>query len=253
MGYFVSIEDSDFLIREENCEAAYQALVANGLQTPLDNHHAWVSPSILVDALSAYGFEVEDRSPAGVRIRWFNGKTNDEHSVVLALAPYVAEESFLEWRGEDGSMWRDVVRGSKLYSEKVQWVPDGCAPETPAPLHTTIPVMYRDGANYKAHGTIQLQGAITPTQIAAIRALLDEGVYYAPRALGMPHLGEREWGSLRYDDDHEWHEMFLDDLELSAGDTPARWGHSHVAGKVSEFVENLTQAASLGWKVGGGQ
>jgi hypothetical protein len=32
----------------------------------------------------------------------------------VVIAPFVAPDSYIEWRGEDGELWRDEIRDGKL-------------------------------------------------------------------------------------------------------------------------------------------
>ncbi len=111
---------------------------------------------------------------------------------------------------------------------------------------TVIPVMYRDASNYKAYGLISLDGIITDHQIGALRQCLGEGRYYVPRQLGLAHLAEETWPGSHYDDDHDWHEMFLDEITTSQTSlTPGV--DTQNAGTVDEFLARLRGAARAGW------
>lgn len=117
--------------------------------------------------------------------------------------------------------------------------------------HTTsIPVMYRDASNYKAWGSITLDGEITAEQIAELRAALADGDSYVPAQIGLPHLAGEEWPGSSYEDDHNWHEMLLDDIEISpAGAAVGRhsWRTPDHAGPVEAFVARVKEAATSGW------
>lgn len=117
---------------------------------------------------------------------------------------------------------------------------------------TIIPVQYRDAANYKTRARIVLDGAITGSQIEAVRAALDEGEYYVPGQLGMDHLGTGAWSSFPCEDDHGWHEMELDGIEVAPAECQARWAFGDVADTgavvtVEQFVSRIVEAAAAGW------
>lgn len=76
-------------------------------------------------------------------------------------------------------------------------------------MYTTIPVRYRDYANYQWHSDIRLQGAITADQITALRAALLDGALYCPLQVGLTHLGAAESSLFPGVNDHGWHEMDL--------------------------------------------
>ena len=115
--------------------------------------------------------------------------------------------------------------------------------------HTHIPVMYRDGANYKSYGTIVLEGAISPTQIVELRRYLSENGFgtpqFKPLALGMAHhaYGEGSWND---DHDHPWHDALLDDIEIVEG--PQCFGdYIERPGTVGEFIAAVKKQSESGW------
>lgn len=122
---------------------------------------------------------------------------------------------------------------------------------TPDPTGwTCIPVMYRDGSNYKAYGHILLQGVLTGDQIATLRASLSEENFYVPGQLGLGHLAVEEWPGSSYDDDHNWHEMFLEEIstgEQAAPLDPTGAKGTQQAGTVVEFLAKVQGAAAAGW------
>ncbi len=108
---------------------------------------------------------------------------------------------------------------------------------------TLIPVLYRDAANYKAHGAISLTGMITDSQIATLRQCLRAGTYYVPAQLGLAHLADDTW----YDDDDNWHEMLTDAITTSTEEREPAWDTQHF-GTVEDFITELTAiAAGPGW------
>lgn len=116
---------------------------------------------------------------------------------------------------------------------------------------TVIPVMYRDAANWKVHGTLRLDGAITPEQVTALRLCLSEGLYFVPHMLGFEHFGDGEWRSFPCEDDHDWHEMYLDELaviDIERG-SPSLPPHEKLmrGGTVATFVETFIAVSACGW------
>jgi hypothetical protein len=114
--------------------------------------------------------------------------------------------------------------------------------------NTEIPYDYRDGDNYKVHGSFVLAGQLTPELRARLIASLHnwnwDGLEYGqfiPQQLGYDHLGfTTDWPSFPdgYGTDHTWHELWLRDVRgtsMSAFET------------VEEFVEKFEAAAAAGW------
>lgn len=251
MGYTVEIESVEFSIPEERAEEAATVLVALGLWRGepgnMDGGDA------LLDALEEAGFEAESRE-GGVAITGYLGTSREEEDVLVALAQYVPTGSFVQWLGQDGHHWRSVVRDGALASQRVCWEDDGMQPVRAPELVTVIPVQYRDAANWKVAAQIQLQGAITASQIESLRAALHEGCYFVPGQIGQSHLGASAWSSFPCDDDHGWHEMDLAGVELRRADELQRivyCGETEDGGTVADFVERVARIAAAGWDADG--
>lgn len=109
---------------------------------------------------------------------------------------------------------------------------------------TIIPVQYRDAANWKLNDRYVLLGTFTPEQEARLRATLNEdaGLHqFIPTQIGEVHLGP--FNDAWTEDDHIWHEMEVDEIEV-VDDPPDRqlsWS------TVEEFVQRMEKAAADGW------
>ena len=115
-------------------------------------------------------------------------------------------------------------------------------------MKTAIPVMYRDGDNYKIHGCLVADGAITDSDREKLKASLHNGDLYLPLQLGLDYYGT-DWSSYDPDDcDHPWHEMGVDEIEV-AEDGKLRLPSQHVehVGAVDTFVRRVAAASSVGW------
>lgn len=114
MGYNVIAESLDVLVPSKNTAAAAHMMSAMGLGE--HRHPDASSVDVLADMLADHGFEVWEQAD-GVRIEGFNGSTHQEGLVLVALAPFVAEGSFIEWRGERDERWRTVVRDGAVVDQ----------------------------------------------------------------------------------------------------------------------------------------
>lgn len=111
---------------------------------------------------------------------------------------------------------------------------------------TTIPVMYRDGANWKEFATYIGDGSITPEQIKALSDSLDVDGTFIPTQIGQRHLGASMAG-FPGPDDHVWHEMLVDDIQVFDDlDNRSGLDGEHV-GPVDQFVAAMVAAARDGW------
>ena len=193
MGYYVSTEAVDVFVPAEVAESAVMLLDAMGLGAcALEG----VSPvQALAEVLGDSGFEVSDTA-AGVRIEWYNDKSCNEGSVLVALAPFVAEGSFMEWRGEEGERWRDVVRSGAVvhqFVESVNWADRGRS--VPPQFVTFVPVTFRPSDVEMVTGHLVCDGMLTPGQAAALTAALFKGRYFRPCWKAAPFTPNSGWPS----------------------------------------------------------
>lgn len=253
MGYTVITEGIDFIVPGRNVEAALVALKgAAALGEDADPAAALIK-TIEED----YLFDAFDTTDGGVGLSGYCNRSAKQDELILALTPFADEGSYIEWRGEQDERWRDLVHNGRLYTQHptVTWGPDptdpGLAAADPTPMRTVIPTLYRDGTNCKIAGQIRLTGLITRTQVQALRAALDEGLYYTPADLGYPHLGQQACPADFPVDgvDHCWHEMDLDNIDIvAAADLDDDSGeHIDHGGTPTEFVAAVSEAAAAGW------
>jgi len=141
MGYYVTLTDDNFVIPAEHEAAALQALKdlnkrddlktggswSGGRQTA--KWFAWMAPDYdktvesVADVFEMLGFDT-DVTDDGTHLLGYDNKTGAEEHFLAVVAPFVEDGSFLEWRGEDGAMWRHVVENGKLHTKSatITWV-----------------------------------------------------------------------------------------------------------------------------------
>jgi len=140
MGYYVSLDEADWLIPTKKIGAAYKAMCdlnscdqlksggsySGGKQT--NKWFSWMDenyPETCTDAeavLQALGFDTEV-TYEGLRIESYDNKAGDEDRFIAAIAPFSREGSFLVWRGEDGHLWRNEVKNGIVETQtaKITW------------------------------------------------------------------------------------------------------------------------------------
>lgn len=132
MGYNVSTRGSDFTIPADKLDAATQALKdlnkrdelkSGGSYGPGDKREYWFSwmPAnydetmhTAAEILESLGFTLSTDNDGSISIDYYDSKSGDEDKFIAALAPFVAEGSYINWEGEDGQHWRDEVRGGEI-------------------------------------------------------------------------------------------------------------------------------------------
>ena len=142
MGYYTQITDADFLIPKANEAKALAALKA--LNGPEHNkqklggsfsgggqtswHYSWMDADYdqkvksCADVFAMLGFELEE-SAEGLRLTGYDNKTGQEDLFLATVAPYVAEGSYLDWRGEDGTLYRFQFNDGKMHEleARISW------------------------------------------------------------------------------------------------------------------------------------
>lgn len=239
MGYYVSTEDVDVFVPAEVAESAVMMLDAMSLGAcTLEG-----APPVqaLAEVLGNNGFDVSDTA-AGVRINWYNDKSCNEGSVLVALAPFVAEGSFMEWRGEEGERWRDVVQSGVVvhqFVESVNWADRGQS--VPPQFLTFVPVTFRPSDVEMVTGHLVCDGMLTPGQAATLTASLFKGRYFRPCWLDLAGLGGESTGE-------RWHELDVEAVaNVAAGEQLHGSGMRLEGGAVSDFVDRVRRANAAGW------
>lgn len=134
MGYHINLTEADFRIDAENTRDALDTireLMADpsadrhGYSAQSGRHFSWLNNATpedwdsLQDAMADWRFPVElDDDQNVVDIRFSGQKIGDENQLFDVIAPYVEDGSYLEFRGEDGDVWRLVFDDDSV--EEVQ-------------------------------------------------------------------------------------------------------------------------------------
>jgi len=105
-------------------------------------------------------------------------------------------------------------------------------------LHTVFSYLYRDAANYKVHGRLWLEGALSAGDKARFQALLEDEEFFIPEQVGVPALQAERLGA----DDHVWHEFvgFEQQAALPHGET--------LHGSCREFIGRFDAVANM-WRI----
>jgi hypothetical protein len=137
MGYYVDILDTDIYLPKTSFQAACEHLKNSGFLTDTDNMsggrfsdegyvdrwYSWVNMDELAkyvekgDLLSVFccfSFGPETDKEGNLIGLWYSDKTGDEEHLLRSLEQFFQNENYIEWKGDDGEMWRDVFRNGKL-------------------------------------------------------------------------------------------------------------------------------------------
>lgn len=154
MGYYISLNEVDFVIKEENLDSAYSAMCAlnqfdkikrgggsgiykdhngNDIELKYDSprpdgmrYHpgkwfSWMDanyPEICKTAeeiIQQLGFDYRVEENGDLRITGYDNKTGQEYLFLAAIASYVENESYMVWSGEDHHLWKLDFFNGKMY------------------------------------------------------------------------------------------------------------------------------------------
>ena len=147
MGYFIHTNAMHFVIKKDNLEDSYKALCqlnakdelktgrrggANLPEKPQDSTSvsnnpnkwfAWIDWNYdetcksAEEIFSDLGFYTEITDEGDLFIGMFSNKCGDENVFLQAVAPFVEDGSYIEWQGEDGSMWKNTFNNGKMETQ----------------------------------------------------------------------------------------------------------------------------------------
>ena len=129
MGYYATGTGS-IKIAGKNIAEAYNAMVQLNKYDHLkgggtysgkgwhSRHFSWMPEDLSTipscgEMLQALGFEITvDGADGTIVVSCYDSKVGDEATFLAAIAPWVKDESYFEWVGEDGDQWRwSFVKG----------------------------------------------------------------------------------------------------------------------------------------------
>lgn len=151
MGYYITLADAGFAVPEtdevltvlKDANWKYHdwkrgGTYSGGVQT--SRWFSWMpadydkTVTSVKDVFELLGFDT-DAHDGLVRLMAYDSKIGQEELFLAIVAPFVEEGSFLEWRGEDGSMWRHEVINGRLKVADVAMTYTNYRPITIAEYH----------------------------------------------------------------------------------------------------------------------
>jgi len=142
MGYFVSTSEIDVKIPLAKADAAliemkringpeFDRLKRGGSWGPSGKSsvwHSWMPESFdeftsIVEFLECVGFSGTKIVDDFIVFGNYDNKTGNEDVFLHFLAPFIVAGSYINWRGEDGEMWRQEFDGNavKTLEAEIHW------------------------------------------------------------------------------------------------------------------------------------
>ena len=127
MGYCITQTESDFSIPNELKGGALAAIKnLRGRETIKDSsgyHFRWVdtdrfmAATTLVGAMAEWRYDITTDIATGdiFGIEFRGEKSGDEEYLFGAIAPFVVPDSYIQFRGEDGAIWRWIFDGQNAH------------------------------------------------------------------------------------------------------------------------------------------
>jgi hypothetical protein len=116
MGYEMEMENSKFMIKEENIKKAEKALKT---QFQLKERHL----EDMLEELNGWSCEFDEEGNL-TNIEFEGVKLHDDEEMFRTIAPFVEDGSYIEMSGEGGDLWRWIFKDKKLINKKAKNVWD---------------------------------------------------------------------------------------------------------------------------------
>ena len=127
MGYYIDLTEADWEIAESAESLAtvrempkkYHAIKRGGSSSG-EKWFSWMNDSDIENAESVesvfnqLGFETT-KTEGGFTLDSYNSKTGQEDLFLGVMAPFTKDDSSMEWRGEDGALWKFTVSGGRMF------------------------------------------------------------------------------------------------------------------------------------------
>jgi hypothetical protein len=143
MGYYINIQESNFVIPAHNLEKALERFKAlnhdpnanksGGSWSGGKEKEKWFSwmpadydqtVSSAQEVLEMLGFDCMIQEDGGLNVHGYDSKIGDEEQFLNAIRDLVDVSCYIIWRGEDGEFWkwtpRGVLEGRMTFSEIVR-------------------------------------------------------------------------------------------------------------------------------------
>lgn len=145
MGYYVELVDCQVFIPKTSFESACTHLKNIGFLTDTDymngggwdgtnreHWYSWVNmdelgvaieTNNLPEVFRCFGFVVILDDNGNIDNLAFNDKTGDEEHLLHSLASFFREGDYLQWRGEEGDIWKEMFENGKIvqYNASITW------------------------------------------------------------------------------------------------------------------------------------
>ena len=142
MGYYIDLTDAEWEISESpealatirEMPVKYHAIKRGGSSNG-EKWFSWMNDTeiettdTVENVFNQLGFET-DKVDGGFQLTAYNSKTGQEDLFLAVMAPFTKDGSYVEWRGEDGALWKFEIRNGRMFRTESEIVWTNSQPYT---------------------------------------------------------------------------------------------------------------------------
>ena len=142
MGYYIDLTDAEWEISESpealatirEMPVKYHAIKRGGSSNG-EKWFSWMNDTeiettdTVENVFNQLGFET-DKVDGGFKLTAYNSKTGQEDLFLAVMAPFTKDGSYIEWRGEDGALWKFEIRNGRMFRTESEIVWTNSQPYT---------------------------------------------------------------------------------------------------------------------------
>ena len=142
MGYYIDLTDAEWEISESpealatirEMPVKYHAIKRGGSSNG-EKWFSWMNDTeiettdTVENVFNQLGFET-DKVDGGFTLTGYNSKTGQEDLFLAVMAPFTKDGSYIEWRGEDGALWKFEIRNGRMFRTESEIVWTNSQPYT---------------------------------------------------------------------------------------------------------------------------
>jgi len=142
MGYYIDLTDAEWEISESpealatirEMPVKYHAIKRGGSSNG-EKWFSWMNDTeiettdTVENVFNQLGFET-NKVDGGFQLTGYNSKTGQEDLFLAVMAPFTKDGSYIEWRGEDGALWKFEIRNGRMFRTESEIVWTNSQPYT---------------------------------------------------------------------------------------------------------------------------
>jgi len=142
MGYYIDLTDAEWEISESpealatirEMPTKYHAIKRGGSSNG-EKWFSWMNDTeietteTVQNVFRQLGFDTESVD-GGFKLTGYSSKTGQEDLFLAVMAPFTKDGSYIEWRGEDGELWKFEIHGGRMFRSESEIIWTNSQPYT---------------------------------------------------------------------------------------------------------------------------